>query len=75
MENDANEVAIRISFDPDDPLLEQKREMLGGDLPEFKQFRILENYLELNVTEFMGYLRFILVRDPTKLLVISNTHE
>jgi hypothetical protein len=36
MDNDANEVAVRISFDPEDPLLERKREMIGGEIPEFK---------------------------------------
>jgi hypothetical protein len=46
MDNDANEVAVRIYFDKEDPTLEQKREMMGGDLPEYKQYRILDNLSE-----------------------------
>lgn len=74
-DNDANEVAVRVCFDSDDPLLERKRELLGGDLPTFKQFRILDNLVETNVAEFLGYLRFVLVRDAAKLLWIQNMHE
>jgi len=49
MDNDANEVAVRIYFDKEDSTLEQKREMMSGDLPEYKQYRILDNLSEQNV--------------------------
>lgn len=46
LDNDANEVAVRIYFDQDDPTLEQKKEIMGGELPAFKVFRILDNLQE-----------------------------
>jgi hypothetical protein len=44
MNNDANEVALKISFELDDPTLARKMEMMGGDLPDAKVFRIQENF-------------------------------
>ncbi|KAL4487539.1 hypothetical protein ABPG72_007059 [Tetrahymena utriculariae] len=75
LDNDANEVALRLTFDAEDPTIERKKEMMGGDVPEFKVYRILENYQEQNVSEFMSYLRFILIRDNSKLLMLSSLHE
>ncbi|EGR34646.1 SET domain protein [Ichthyophthirius multifiliis] len=49
--------------------------MMGGELPDLKIFRIQENYQETNVIEFMGYIRFILIRDQQKLLLLSNLQE
>ena len=45
MDNDANEVAIKVKFDIDDPTLSTKEEMMNEKSP-FKIFRILENYEE-----------------------------
>lgn len=37
VDNDANEVVVRVTFDADDTLAERKKEMLGGgDLPAYK---------------------------------------
>lgn len=48
---------------------------MGGDVPDYKLFRIPENYQEQNASEFMSYLRFILINDPSKLLMLSSLHE
>lgn len=74
MDNDANEVAVAVHFDKDDPSLKQKEEMMM-EKAQPKIIRILDNYEENNVLEFFGYLRFISLKDSQKLLVLQNIYE
>lgn len=42
LNNDANEVPIKIYYNPDDALKQVKKDMIG-DSSEFKKFRVVEN--------------------------------
>src|SRR4051812_31982712 len=67
MDNDANEVAVRVPFDPDDESIPIKERMLGEPMSA-KTFRILANIEEENTVEFMGFIRFVHIRDKNMLL-------
>src|SRR5690348_9382406 len=53
MNNDANEVALKVTYDPHDDQLSMKEKLLG-DSPAPKTFRVLANLEEENTIEFMN---------------------
>ncbi len=67
LDNDANEVALRVSFDSDDETLSMKEKMVGESVTT-KSFRILASTEEENTIEFMNYIRFTEIRDKSVLL-------
>mmetsp|Transcript_10316 Transcript_10316/g.8871 ORF Transcript_10316/g.8871 Transcript_10316/m.8871 type:complete len:203 (+) Transcript_10316:1203-1811(+) len=74
MNNDANEVALKVSFDPSDETLATKEKMLN-DVAGTKTFRILASIEEENTIEFMNYIRFVEIRDTAVLLEVMNIYE
>lgn len=67
MDNDANEVAIRVIFDQEDETISMKEKMLGEPASS-KTFRVLANMEEENTIEFMNFVRFTQIQDKTTLL-------
>jgi protein-histidine N-methyltransferase len=58
LDNDANEVPIRISYNEDDPLITVKKEMIN-DLADFKKFRVVDNLEDKIMHEFLSWIRFV----------------
>lgn len=69
LNNDGNEVALKVPYDDADPLKQAKEQLIGETLGT-KTFRIMIAYSETIVQEFLGHLRFIELRDQQKLLHI-----
>jgi len=74
LDNDANEVAVRVTFDKDDETIHMKEKMLG-ETATSKTFRILASMEEENTIEFMNYIRFTEIRDKNTLLELMNIYE
>eukprot|EP00351_Strombidinopsis_sp_SopsisLIS2011_P002753 CAMPEP_0116877456 /NCGR_PEP_ID=MMETSP0463-20121206/9242_1 /TAXON_ID=181622 /ORGANISM="Strombidinopsis sp, Strain SopsisLIS2011" /LENGTH=217 /DNA_ID=CAMNT_0004524767 /DNA_START=987 /DNA_END=1640 /DNA_ORIENTATION=+ len=67
--NDANEVPIDLYFNPEDPLLPQKLDML--DETKFKKgqrFRVLADFMEPIMHNFMSFARFVTFDDNVTIL-------
>jgi len=58
LNNDANEVPIRIYYNPDDKMKQVKQDMIK-DTAEFKKFRVVDNFNERVMQEFLSWLRFV----------------
>ena len=56
--NDANEVPIKVYYNTDDTMIEVKKELIN-DQADFKKFRVVENFEERVMCEFMSWLRFV----------------
>jgi protein-histidine N-methyltransferase len=69
MNNDANEVALKVSYDPNDEQLPLKEKLLG-DTPSTKTFRVLANVEEENTVEFMNFIRFTEIKDKISILEV-----
>lgn len=61
-DNDGNEVAVKIGYRKDDPLRKAKEQFLEKDLLK-RTFRLINNYEEKVCLEFIGHVRFILLRN------------
>ena len=68
LNNDANEFPFKIYYDEDDKLITMKKEMIG-DESDFKKFRIVANYEEKVMHEFMSWLRFVLYDENITLIL------
>lgn len=64
--NDANEVAVKVSFVEGDPLLKTKESLMNQKIHS-KNFRISANLEESASRDFFGFVRFV-VLDNEKLL-------
>jgi hypothetical protein len=62
-------VLVRVNFDEKDPLLKHKEELMQ-DKPEGKNFRIMANYEEPIVMEFFAYVRFVVLQDKEKIILL-----
>lgn len=69
MNNDANEVALKVTYDPNDEQLQIKEKMLG-ETPSSKTFRVLANLEEENTIEFMNFIRFTEIKDKASILEV-----
>jgi histone-lysine N-methyltransferase SETD3 len=69
MNNDANEVALKVTFDPKDENIPTKEKMLQESAGP-KTFRVLANLEEDNTIEFMNFIRFTCIHDKTSLLEV-----
>src|ERR1700691_413738 len=58
LDNDANEVPIRITYNEDDPLITVKKEMIN-DQADFKKFRVVDNLEDKIMHEFLSWIRFV----------------
>lgn len=58
LNNDANEVPIRVYYNDDDKLKQVKQEMIK-DASDFKKFRVVDNFQEKVMAEFLSWLRFV----------------
>lgn len=74
MDNDGNEVAVKVNYNKDDPLLQLKEKFMGEKL-ELKTFRIMANFEETNVLEFFGYIRFVELTEKEHLLKLYVTFQ
>ena len=68
LNNDANEYPFKVYYEPEDKLLLLKKEMIG-DESEFKKFRVVANFEERIMHEFMSWLRFVLYDENITLLL------
>lgn len=58
LNNDANEVPIRVYYNEDDKLKQVKQEMIK-DPSDFKKFRVVDNLHDKVMQEFLSWLRFV----------------
>jgi len=56
--NDANEVPLKVFYNPDDALKQIKQDMIQ-DRSEFKKFRVVDNFEDRIMHEFFSWLRFV----------------
>ncbi len=56
--NDANEVPIEVHYNPGDPYMQHKKDMIS-DGSDFKKFRVTDNLRETNMFEFFSWARFV----------------
>jgi histone-lysine N-methyltransferase SETD3 len=68
LNNDANEVPIRIFYNDDDKLKQVKQEMIK-DTAEYKKFRVVDNFNERVMQEFLSWLRFVEYDENIMLLI------
>lgn len=58
LNNDANEIPIKVYYNPDDQYVKVKKEMINDHM-EYKKFRVVENFEERIMHEFLSWLRFV----------------
>ena len=58
LNNDANEVPIKVYYNTDDQFIAVKKEMIN-DNSDFKKFRVVENLEDKVMHEFISWLRFV----------------
>lgn len=58
LNNDANEVPIKVFYNENDTLKSVKKEMIN-DTAEFKKFRVVENLEDKVMHEFMSWIRYV----------------
>ena len=58
LNNDANEVPLKVFYNPDDALKQIKQDMIQ-DRSEFKKFRVVDNFEDRIMHEFFSWLRFV----------------
>jgi len=58
LNNDANEVPLKISYNPDDSLIEVKKGMIK-DESDYKKFRVVENLEDRIMFELLSWIRFV----------------
>lgn len=58
LNNDANEVPLRVHYSPDDTLKQIKQDMIK-DRSEFKKFRVVENLEDRIMQELFSWCRFV----------------
>ena len=68
LNNDANEVPVRIFYHHDDKMKQVKQDMIK-DHAEFKKFRVVDNFNERIMQEMLSWLRFVEYDENIMLLV------
>lgn len=68
MNNDANEVPIRVYYNEDDKMKQVKQDMIK-DTSEFKKFRVVDNFNERIMQEFLSWLRFVEYDENIMLII------
>jgi histone-lysine N-methyltransferase SETD3 len=58
LNNDANEYPFKIYFTEGDPYIQVKKEMIGENA-DCKKFRIVGNFEDKVMNEFLSWLRFV----------------
>ena len=58
LNNDANEVPLKVSYNSDDQYITIKKDIIG-DQADFKKFRVVENMEDKVMLEFLSWLRFV----------------
>lgn len=58
LNNDANEVPIKVYYNDDDQYLQMKKEMVP-EKANFRKFRVVENLEDRIMYEFMSWIRFV----------------
>ena len=68
LNNDANEVPIKVFYNLDDKMKQVKQDMLK-DTSDFKKFRVVDNFNERVMQEFLSWLRFVEYDENIMLLI------
>ena len=69
LDNDGNEVAVKVSFKSDDPCIKTKTTLLK-ETPQSRTFRVMASIEEENTIEFLNFLRFVNIRDNQTVLEV-----
>jgi hypothetical protein len=68
LNNDANEFPFKVFYEADDKLIQLKKEMIG-DESDFKKFRVVANFEDRIMHEFLSWLRFVQYDENITLLL------
>jgi hypothetical protein len=68
LNNDANEVPIKVHYNIDDKMKQVKQDMIK-DNSDFKKFRVVDNFNERIMHEFLSWLRFVEYDENIMLLI------
>ena len=68
LNNDANEVPIKVFYNLDDKMKQVKQDMLK-DPADFKKFRVVDNFNERVMQELLSWLRFVEYDENIMLLI------
>jgi len=74
LENDGNEVALRVNYKNDDPCIKAKTTLLKEN-PQPRTFRVMAQVEEENTVEFLNFLRFVNIRDNQTILEVMSIYE
>src|SRR5437879_5775798 len=58
LNNDANEVPLKLSYNIGDQFISIKKEIIN-DQADFKKFRVVENLEDKVMLEFLSWIRFV----------------
>jgi histone-lysine N-methyltransferase SETD3 len=58
LDNDANETPLKVYFNENDPMMQVKKDMIK-EQADFRKFRLVENFEEKVMWEFISWLRFV----------------
>lgn len=58
LNNDANEVPLKVYYNKDDAMKQVKQDMIQ-DHAEFKKFRVVDNFEERVMSELFSWVRFV----------------
>jgi histone-lysine N-methyltransferase SETD3 len=67
LNNDANEYPFKVYYNTDDEFIHVKKEMIG-DTNDFKKFRVVANFEDRIMIEFLSWLRFVEYDEKITLL-------
>ncbi len=67
LNNDANEVPLKVYYQEDDQFMKIKQEMIK-DFSNFKKFRVVDNLEERIMNEFLSWVRFTTYDENIALL-------
>jgi histone-lysine N-methyltransferase SETD3 len=73
LDNDGNEVALKVNYKSDDPCIKTKTTLLKEN-PQTKTFRVMASIEEENTVEFLNFLRFVNIRDNQTVLEVLVTY-
>ena len=67
LNNDADEVPLKVFYNKDDPCIHIKKEIIN-DSSDYKKFRVMESLTERVMHEFFSWLRFVEFDENVTLL-------
>ena len=67
LNNDANEVPLKVYYRPDDTMVQMKKDMIGEQY-DYRKFRVVENLEERVMWELFSWMRFVEFDDNISLM-------